>query len=138
MTDYMKALDEYRPFGTGFPEPECLLRLDRDQITFKLFGGGEHVRILLPQGLYATVWHAGDLIRETCHTERERLDDGRQGNQFIWLPDSLPKKLELYGRWEYDSFSAMVDAQRRNQGFAVAERNYIQFTGTFLNVGGDC
>lgn len=138
MTDYMKALDEYRPFGTGFPEPECLLRLDRDQITFKLFGGGEHVRILLPQGLYATVWHAGDLIRETCHTERERLDDGRQGNQFIWLPDSLPKKLELYGRWEYDSFSAMVDAQRRNQGFAVAERNYIQFTGEFLNVGGDC
>lgn len=69
LADFCEGLEELRPFGKAFPEPCVKVIFDAESAT-KLRMGGEkqHGKLLLPGGIAAISWNAGDAI--------ESLPDG--------------------------------------------------------------
>lgn len=68
--DFVKALDNYRPFGMGFAEPVIKIRLRRQECDFKSIGSEkQHVKVFLPSGLEVLCWNQSSKLSDLQHSE---------------------------------------------------------------------
>lgn len=59
--DFAKAMENLRPFGTGFPEPQLLFKFKGKDVIFDTIGSNkQHLRVSAPFGFRALCWNQAE------------------------------------------------------------------------------
>ena len=111
LTEYLAELEYCRPFGEGFPEPQCLLRINSSLVEYSVMGKEKnHLKIHLPMGMQAVCFHQAHLIQE--HGIEIKPDKDDEAHMYpYWMSTDLPDCLELVGRFAYNNYNGVQTIQ---------------------------
>lgn len=61
--DFAKSVQQLRPFGSGFPEPQLLFKFKGSDVIFDTIGSNnQHLRITAPYGFRALCWNQAESL----------------------------------------------------------------------------
>lgn len=61
--NFIEDIDQFHPFGAGFPEPSIKLTFDGASATHKTMSSGAHLKFLLPMGFDVLCFRQGDKLK---------------------------------------------------------------------------
>lgn len=105
LEEYLGELEYCRPFGEGFPEPTCLLKINSSLVEYSVMGKEKnHLKIHLPMGMTAVCFYQADVIKE--HGVEVKPDKDDEAHMYpYWISLDLPDCLELVGKFSYNNYN---------------------------------
>lgn len=111
LTSYLDELELCRPFGSGFPEPEALLRINTANAEFSIIGKDKsHLKIHLPKGIDVLCWNQAYLVEGRLQEVKPAVDDESHVRPYFVAMD-LPAELDVIGRFSYNDFNGNLSVQ---------------------------
>ena len=111
LTSYLDELELCRPFGSGFPEPEALLRINTANAEFSIIGKDKsHLKIHLPKGIDVLCWNQAYLVAGRLQEVKPAADDESHVRPYFIASD-LPAELDVIGRFSYNDFNGNLSVQ---------------------------
>ena len=111
LTDYLDELELCRPFGSGFPEPEALLRINTLDAEFSVIGKDKsHLKIHLPKGIDVLCWNQAYLVNDRLREVKPSDDDERHVRPYLVSKD-LPLEIDVIGKFSYNDFNGNLSIQ---------------------------
>ena len=72
--EFLHEIDQYRPFGNGFPAPSVLFTFtNNDVISWNQLSGGKHLKLLFHNGFEALCWNQGDMAAEKDKCDKHAI-----------------------------------------------------------------
>lgn len=111
LISYLDELDNVRPFGDGFEEPQALLRINTQLAEFSIMGKKKnHLKIRIPKGISVICWNQADIIRDHGTEIHPGKDDPDHRFPY-WVSDDLPVDLNILGKFEYNYYNDIKSIQ---------------------------
>lgn len=112
IVEYLNELPTFRPFGSGFSEPEGVLEIDTSACQFSIMGKkSNHLKVLLPQGVEVICWNQADVVRGHLQRVEPDRNDPDAPLKPYYISKDLPLCMRIVGKFQYGSFRGMQSVQ---------------------------
>lgn len=111
ISEYLQQKTLCHPFGSGFPAPQGMLRVNLRGAEVKLLSNDEHVKLVLPKGVNVLIWHEGQRFKNHIHEVVPAQDDEAHLKPYMAVDDDVNPVLDLAGDFSWNYFRGMQTIQ---------------------------
>lgn len=112
LTNYVYSLNLCRPFGAGFPEPECEFRFAARNAHWSVIGADKnHLKLTFSNGVSVLAFFQAEKIGALIDKNTHQVN-----------VSDLPTEIIMVGKWSFNIFNDV---------------RTLQFMGTIMNLGED-